>query len=238
MCTRYVLMEEHYRAVLARLGIGAPPPFASRFNIAPGTAIPVVRTSAVMEQREAVGLQWGLIASWAKTKQDKIVNARAESVASKPSFREALRHRRCVIPASGFFEWETVNGRKLPWLFRRQGDAPFGFAGLWDRWQGPDGIAMETCALITTEPNELMRRIHSRMPVMLTGDDCAEWLAPTVTDPVKLAALLEPPPADEMTAVRVNARMNNPRVNDAECIVALPPGANDEPEEPQLSLGL
>jgi len=237
MCCRYVLLQQHYRAVLERLGIGAPAEFLSRYNLAPGSNIPVVRTKPRATARETVPLRWGLVPSWTKGDADGtgLVNARAESLATKPSFRDALRTRRCVIPASGFYEWETVGRAKKPWLFRWRDEQPFGLAGLWESWLAPDGAILETCAVITTEPNDLMRPIHHRMPVMLTPDQFEPWLDPTVTAPEKLEALLRQPHAEAMSAVALSTYVSNVHHEGPECLAPAGTGPGDE-SAPQLSL--
>src|SRR5262249_54366085 len=152
----------------------------SRYNIAPGTKIPAVRGAGRNARPEAVTFRWGLTPAWAKTDEPaaRLVNARAETLLEKPSFRDAVTARRCVIPASGFFEWETVGRAKRPWRFAWRDETPFGLAGLWETWRAPDGEVVASCAVITTQPNELMRPIHHRMPVMLTPEECRTWLDP------------------------------------------------------------
>lgn len=233
MCCRYHLHEKHYREVLARLGIAAPAAFASRYNIAPGGPIPAVRANARTGEREVAALRWGLTPAWAKSDDPaaRLVNARAETLAEKPSFRDAARTRRCLVPASGFFEWESVGRAKRPWLFRRGDEAPFGFAGLWESWRAPDGTVVESCALITTEPNDVMRPIHHRMPAMLTPEAFELWLDARVTDGARLAPLLQPAPAVAMSALRVNPVVSNVHADGPECLQ--PAG-----EDAQLSLGL
>jgi putative SOS response-associated peptidase YedK len=235
MCTRYVLLEKHYRAVLERLGIAAPP-YSARYNIAPGGLVPAVRNRPSDGAREPIGLHWGLIPRWAKTADQKVVNARVESVAEKPSFREALRTRRCVLPASGFYEWKTIGKTKQPWLFRRVDDEPFAFAGLWESWRSPQGEELETCAFMTTAPNALMEPIHTRMPVLLSLDQLEAWLDPAKKEPEELAPLLAPWTASSMTAVTVSSRMNNVRYESPDCIEPVADGADER--GPQLSLGL
>jgi putative SOS response-associated peptidase YedK len=236
MCTRYVLLEQHYRDVLARLGIAAPAQFLSRYNIAPNTDIPVVRRTAHASRPETTSLRWGLVPSWAKTDDGPpLVNARADTVASKPSFRDALCRRRCVIPASGFYEWETIGRAKKPWLFRLPDETPFGFAGLWDTWLAPDGTAKETCAFITGEPNDLMRPIHNRMPVILPFTSFENWLDPDLTEPTQLSPLLRVPPADSVTKFAVSTYVSNVRHEGPACLAPAEPTAPDS--APQLSLG-
>lgn len=235
MCSRYLLLEKHYRAMLQRLGIASPPAFVSRYNIAPNTLIPAVRPGATPGSVSVDFLRWGLVPAWSKTSDGPpLINARAESVTGKPSFRDAMRSRRCVIPATGFYEWHTVGHTKKPWLFRRKDDEPFGLAGLWESWRGPDDAVLETCAIITTDPNDIMHPIHNRMPVMLSVDQCHAWLAPESSEPAQLAALLAPPPAGFVSAIAVSQHMSNVRHDDPGCIA---PAEVDE-QGPQLSLGL
>lgn len=233
MCTRYVLLEQHYRDVLARLGIAAPAKFLSRYNVTPGTDIPVIRAHA--DGRSATALRWGLIPCWSATDDGPpLVNARAETVTAKPSFRDALRTRRCVIPASGFYEWETIGRAKKPWLFRLCDEVPFGFAGLWDTWRAPDGTVRESCAFVTTEANDLMRPIHHRIPVMLTDATFDAWLDPNVTDPAQLTPLLRSQPADAMTKFAVSTYVSNVRHEGPACLA--PPEPEPTGGGPQLSL--
>jgi putative SOS response-associated peptidase YedK len=235
MCCRYLLLQKHCREILGQLGIGAATEFMSRYNIAPGSLIPAVRTKPSAAANEAVILRWGLVPSWSKSADGALLlNARAETLAAKPAFRDALQSRRCVIPASGFYEWKTVGRTKQPWLFRWRDEQPFGFAGLWDSWRAPDGATLETCTIITTEPNELMRPIHDRMPVMLTAEQFRSWLDPAVTHAEKLTPLLRPPPAAAMSAVALSSHVSNVRHEGPECLA---PAGEEPPEDgPQLTL--
>lgn len=241
MCTRFHLLKEHLRTVLADLGIEAPADLVSRYNIAPTSQVFAIRPREVENATpnlEAVRLRWGLTPKWARSDEpaNRLVNARAETVAGKPSFRAALRSRRCVVPASGFYEWETVGRAKKPWLFRRRDERPFGFAGLWETWRAPDGAAIESCTIITTTPNAVLQPIHDRMPVMLEPAQFAAWLDRQNADPAALADLLRPAPAESMSALAVGTYVSNVRHEGPECLAPATFAASGD--SPQLSLGL
>jgi putative SOS response-associated peptidase YedK len=184
-----------------------------RYNIAPSQAVPVVVVEASSRERLVDGFQWGLVPFWAKdpTVGNKMINARAETVAEKPSFKHALKRRRCIIPADGFYEWDKVSGTKQPYHFRRKDGELFGFAGLWEEWKRPeDGSSLLTCTILTTEANETVGRIHERMPVILHPGDEALWLDPDSQDTAELLPLFVPYPDDLMEAYTVSKRINTP----------------------------
>lgn len=229
MCTRYALLEPHLRFVLVQLGVAPPDPLPrSRYNVPPRTLLPAIRASGGV--REFASLSWGLVPAWAKEAGQEPVNARAETVAQKATFRDAFRRRRCLIPASGFYEWESRGRVKQPWLVRRQDLAPFCFAGLWESWQPPGGDMLESCAIITTTPNRLMAPIHDRMPVILTERQWEPWLDPNATE-VAVHSLLSPWAPELMTAVTVSSRVNSVHTDDESCLVPAKPD-----EDPQLEL--
>lgn len=235
MCCRYLLTKEHLERILRVLGLDAPPGYASRYNLAPGEAIPVVRAGS-RGKPEAAQLRWGLPAppGPAGTNRQPLVNARAETLAQKPAFREAYRLRRCLVPASGFYEWQAGGSDRLPWVFRRSNGEPFCLAGLWEIRPGPKGLLVEACALITTEPNGLMRPIHSRMPLILQAEQFGAWLDPQAR-PGDLEPLLRPTAEGALSAERVGTRVNRVGVEGPACLE--PPGP-EEAVPPQLDLGL
>jgi len=240
MCYRYVLLKSDLMAAAAQLQAILSVAFDSRYNLPPGSDVPAVRLAPGGAGREVALLHWGLVPGWAKERTafgPKLANARAESVAEKASFRDAFRRRRCVLPASGFYEWEARGKARLPWLFRRRDGQPLLLAGLWDSWRAPDGGVLESCTVITTEPNELVRPIHDRMPAILAPEQCDLWLDPAEQTPARLAPLLRPLPAEQLTAGRVGQRVNSIAHDDEACLQAPPPG-EDSGEGGQFKLGL
>jgi putative SOS response-associated peptidase YedK len=167
-------------------------------------------------------MRWGLIPSWADDPKIgyKLINARAETVAGKPAFRNAFRQRHCLIPADGFYEWHAAGTKaKQPWHIRRKDGRPFAFAGLWEHWNAPESPPVESCTIITTDANEVVRPIHDRMPVILDPADYAAWLDPR--DPTIAQELLRPCPAEVMTAFPVSSMVNNPKNEDPRCLEAV-----------------
>jgi len=222
MCGRFTLRTAG--KVLAEVfHLPQVPQLPFRYNIAPTQAVAAVRQAAGSGQRELVQLRWGLIPSWAEDKKigARLINARAETAASKPSFRSAFRHRRCLVPADGFYEWQRLDGRKQPYYLRLRDDRPFVFAGLWETWTSPDGEVVESAALLTTDANATVRPVHDRMPVILAPADYERWLDPAVQKPDVLRPLLRPYPAEEMAAYPVSLRVNAPRNDDPKCIEAM-----------------
>ncbi len=190
-----------------------------RYNIAPGQWVIVVRPEA--RERVPVLAQWGLVPTWSKEPQagPRPINARAEGIDTKPTFRGAFRHGRCLIPASGFYEWRTLGQRKQPFFIRpRGGEGLFVFAGLLSVWAGPEG-ELVTCTIITTTPNELMAPLHHRMPVLLAREEQAAWLDP---DNRQALALLRPFPSEAMEAYPVSAAVGSPRNDGPELVAPLP----------------
>jgi putative SOS response-associated peptidase YedK len=235
MCTRFLLLRHQHRQLLESLGIAGAAQFADRYNFAPGTNLPAVRTTASGDGRELATLRWGILTRWSKARAGApLVNARAESLAEKPTFRSAVHRRRCVIPASGFYEWERKGRERQPWLFERADRQPFFLAALWEKSFLESDEEIETCAVVTSAPNALMRPIHERMPVILSIDDCRTWLDPAVTEAAALAPILAPAADDELTARAVSRHANSIQHNDPGCIAP----ASDDPPDAQFSLGL
>ena len=193
-----------------------------RFNIAPTQPVPVVRMTPQQAepQRQFVFLYWGLVPSWADDPSvgNRMINARAETAADKPSFRTALRRRRCLIVADGFYEWQRLGQRRQPMFIHMRDDRPLAFAGLWDSWEGADHSALESCTILTTEANDLVRPIHDRMPVILAPADYARWLDPAVQTPEPILPLLRPYPSEPMEAYAVSTRVNSPARDEEGCI--------------------
>lgn len=227
MCCRYLLFRSQLKEMLRQVGAVARAERATRYNIAPGTKIPAVRKKSG-PVAELEDLRWGLVPAWSKAAQG-FVNARAENLAEKPSFREAFRERRCLIPASGFYEWRNDGRRREPWLFRLAGEEPFFLAGLWE----PGNSGDDTCTVITTEPNGLMRPIHPRMPAILEGAAAERWLDPATTRE-NLEPLLAPYPADRMTAVALGPRVNSTAHDDEACLQ--PADTNSAGRQDELAL--
>ncbi len=216
MCGRFTLrtppsvLLEHFR-------VSSLPPFGPRYNVAPTQQVGVVRESTP-GQREFVWMQWGLVPRWAKDPKisSQLINARSETAATKPAFRDAFRRRRCLIAADGFYEWQKIGPKsKQPYFIHRKDDRPFAFAGLWERWG-----ELESCTVLTTTPNELCSGFHDRMPVILDPADYSPWLDASVKEPAELQPLLAPYPADELVADQVGQKVNNARYDAEDCLAA------------------
>lgn len=193
-----------------------------RYNIAPTQQVAVVRQDAG-GQRHLSYLRWGLIPPWAKDASvgSHMINARAETVHEKPAFCHAFRSRRCLVPASGFFEWEKKEGRKQPLYIRMKDGGPMIFAGLWESWKSPEGEIIEMCTILTTNANSLIKPIHDRMPVILGRSDWDTWLSRDATRE-QLAMLFQPYPWDLLHLYPVGTGVNNPRNDSPELIEPLP----------------
>ena len=206
MCGRFVLssdadqLADHY-------GLDTVPVFSGGYNVAPSAPVPVVRLGS---DKEAAVCHWGFILHWVKEPVLKPINARAETLAGKPYFRDAFRRRRCLVPANGYYEWRAAPGGKQPYFIRMAGVDLFSFAGLWSSWQGPDG-PVESCVIITTAAKEELADIHDRMPVIIGPEDYDVWLDAGGQNLLR-------PSAGEMEAYPVSSQVNNPR-NEGEALI-------------------
>lgn len=223
MCGRFTL-RAGAGELMRFFGLEGVADFPARYNIAPTQTVAIVRHSASGRALDFV--RWGLIPSWSRDPRigSSLINARSETAAEKPSFRTAFRKRRCVIPCDGFYEWEAVAGQKLkqPWLIGVRDSPLFGFAGLWESWHAPTGETVETCSILTTSSNELLRPLHDRMPVILDPSDFERWLVPDVQTAETLRALMVSFPADRMQRFRVSTLVNSPKNETAECVRPIP----------------
>ncbi|NTW48302.1 MAG: SOS response-associated peptidase [Chlorobiales bacterium] len=218
MCGRFVCkstMDELVEAFqIDEVSDDLPEP---SYNIGPsGSVLAIIGNG----KRKLGMLQWGLVPSWAKDPEigHKMINARAETLTEKPSFRDAFKKRRCLIVANGFYEWRKDADEKVPMYIYLKSNRPFAFAGLYEMWHSPEGEKLSTCTIITTAPNSLMKPIHNRMPAIIPAYGYDHWLDRNVTDPEVLQALLAPYPAEEMAAYAVSRWVNSPRNNSEKCI--------------------
>ncbi len=217
MCGRFTLTADPDDLQNAFPDFSFPAQSAARYNVAPSQPILAVANDG---HNMADFYVWGLIPSWAKDPSigNRMINARAETLAEKPAFRGSFKYKRCLILADGFYEWKAEPGRKTktPYFIRLVSGQPFAFAGLWDSWSSPDGSQIKSATIVTTEPNSLMAHLHNRMPVILSSSSYTQWLDPSARKAEDLQSLLKPFPADQMTAFPVSTLVNTP--------------ANDRPE--------
>jgi len=222
MCGRFTLTVDPSELKDAFGDFIFPNQFAPRFNISPSQPVLAIPNDA---KNKADFFSWGLIPSWSKdpTIANRLINARGETIAEKPSFRGSFKYKRCLIPVDGFYEWKAQGGEKtkVPYFIHMKDRAPFAFAGLWDEWHSPDGGTLRTCTIITTEPNELMATLHNRMPVILNQKDYAQWLDAAPQPPERLLPLIKPFPSDKMSAYAVSNLVNKPGNDRPECVVPL-----------------
>ncbi|MBI4084157.1 MAG: SOS response-associated peptidase [Candidatus Lambdaproteobacteria bacterium] len=223
MCGRFSLRASA-GAVQEAFALAEPPPLAPRYNIAPAQPVLTVRQGR-MGAREAVLLLWGLVPSSAKHPAlgARLINARAETCAVKPSFRAAFRHRRCLVPADGYYEWQRAaagGGKPLrqPYHLRLTEGGPFGIGALWEHWQDPAGNELETVVLLTTAPNAVSAAIHDWMPLIVLPQHYERWLDPRIGKVEALADIMAPYPAEPMTAVAVGAYVNSARNEGPLCL--------------------
>lgn len=221
MCGRYTLHTPP-KQISVHFQLQQSQKIAPRFNIAPSQEVSIIRGDS--QHRELAMVRWGLIPSWAKEKKSRysMINARAETITTKPAFRGAFKHRRCLIPADGFYEWKTTaTGNKQPYYICYRNSELFAFAGLWERWEGEQGKFIDSCTIIVTDANELIQPIHDRMPVVLEPADYETWLNPDNKNVSILASLLKPNPSEKMESYPVSLQVNSPKNENPECIVPL-----------------
>ena len=223
MCGRFALFIDLNTLIEAfGLSLNVPPgAITPRYNIAPSQQVVGICQNADGFRR-LKSFRWGLIPHWAKDASigNRLINARSETVHEKPSFRQALRYRRCLIPANGFFEWVREDKGKQPYFIRRKDQAPLAFAGLWESWKGPEGT-IESCTILTTEANALIAPIHDRMPVILSPPEYDLWLDREVDDPGKLQLLFQPIPGELLEMQPVSAVVNNPQHEGEKCVARI-----------------
>jgi putative SOS response-associated peptidase YedK len=218
MCGRFTL-HSRLNLLLQQFALEAGPELVPRYNIAPTQMVPVVRCNK-QGQREMIMMKWGLVPSWAKDPSigNRLINARSETVASKPSFRAAFKRRRCLVPADGYYEWKRLGSTKQPFYIRLQDDRPFAMAGLWESWRDETDQQLRTFSIITTDANETTREIHDRMPAILSPLDYDVWLNPEFDEQESLQSLLEPYDPNDIVLDPVSTHVNNSRHDDPECI--------------------
>ena len=224
MCGRFT-MRSSPKMITETFRVPEVPELPLRFNVAPTQPVGVVLRWPGDADRRFALMRWGLIPSWADDMKigSRLINARADTIATKPAFRAAFKERRCLVVADGFYEWQTVDGRKQPFLIHRIDDRLFAFAGLWERWRNPDGQPIESCTVVTTDANDLMRPIHQRMPVILPPADYDRWLNPEAKTPETLESLLRPYAERDLVATPVSTRVNNARNDGPECAAPFDP---------------
>ena len=225
MCGRYRLTRAERLA--QRFDAELTEELHSRYNIAPTQPVPVIR--AIASRRAIASMRWGLIPNWAKNASMAQINARSETLLEKPAFKENFERRRCLIPADGFYEWKRDGRSKQPFHFGMKDDSLFAFAGIWDRWRSPQGQAIESCAILTTVPNELLRDVHDRMPLILRPENYGEWLVAPASDCGGLRDLLQPFDAAMMKRFPVSSAVNDPQIDTPECIEKVPEFTSPQP---------
>ena len=225
MCGRFALVSDH-QLLLEFFGLEDIPQTAPRYNIAPTQPVAAVRESAG-GGRELTHFRWGLVPSWAKDPSigNRMINARSETASQKPSFRNAIRYRRCLVAADGFYEWKKPPGGgkapKQPFFIGMADKSPFAFGGIWETWSDGDGGETDSCAILTTGPNSHMEGIHDRMPVIVKPEDFDIWLDTKMQDTRELSGMFAPFDAGLMRAHPVSTLVNNPRNDDPECLAEI-----------------
>lgn len=221
MCGRFTsLLTPELLAVIREVfGVTTPDFVEPHYNIAPTQQVLVVRRDG--DHNRLDHMKWGLIPFWAKDQKigNSLINARCESVHEKPAFRQSIKSRRCIIPASGFYEWEKIGDAKQPNYIRMADGGIMAFAGIWDQWKVPeDGTFLESFSILTTDANELVAPLHDRMPVILRAENYGLWLDKDMHDPERLKPLYLPCPVDQLSAYRVSPQVNSSRFQGQECV--------------------
>src|SRR5215472_3672165 len=218
MCGRYRLSRRK-QIIEEYFDVTGEDDWIPRYNIAPTQPVPIIRQHPTEPGRKLSLVRWGLIPSWAKDSSGAatMINARSETAATKPAFRDALKSRRCLIPADAFYEWQRTGKTKQPFCFEVGEGELFAFAGLWDRWRAPDGSWLRSCSILTTTPNRLTATVHDRMPVILDPSNYELWLEPGMNNIEAASDLLKPFEAHLMRAYPVSPRVNNVANDDEGC---------------------
>ena len=218
MCGRYAFFSPA-EAVKRTFALDLLPALAPRYNIAPTQSVPAVRV-AEEGRRTLVMLHWGLVPHWAKERAigNRMINARCETLAEKPAYRDAFRRRRCLVLADGWYEWQAAPGGKLPWFVRLRDPRPIAFAGLWERWKDPAGELLESCTIVTTDASESIKKIHDRMPVVLPEQSWDRWMDPAYSDTDALSKTLGPYDPKALKAWTVSRQVNAPKNEGAKLI--------------------
>jgi putative SOS response-associated peptidase YedK len=222
MCGRFTLNTP--AQILAEFfKLAEIPDMKPRYNIAPTQSIATVTVAPEKMQRQLQFMRWGLIPSWAKDAKigNRMINARSETVAEKPAFRSAIKHRRCLIVADGFYEWRQQGKTKQPYYFQMADSQPFAFAGLWENWESPEGENIASCTIITTAANETVGPVHDRMPVILPDNTWEKWLDSAINNSQEVLPLLKPYDSGAMKASPVSAIVNSPTKDIPECVQAI-----------------
>lgn len=220
MCGRYT-QTQSAQAIAQAFNLDDVPTLPPRYNIAPTQLVGTILATQQHRDRQFRVLRWGLVPRWAKDPAigARMINARAETVAEKPSFRSSIRYRRCLVIADGFYEWQRQERKKQPYYFQLADHRPFGFAGLWEHWESQTtGEVLATCTILTTDANAVLQPIHDRMPVILPPAAYDRWLDPDQTKTAALLPLLRPYPAEEMSSYPVSALVNRATNNQPDCL--------------------
>ena len=228
MCGRYAVTSSP-EAIRALFRYAELPNFPPRYNVAPTQPIAIVRL--IDGQRHFALVRWGLLPSWVKDPRNfsLLINARGESVLDKPAFKNAMKRRRCLVPADGFYEWKRDGARNQPFFVRKKGGGPLAFAGLWETWTGPNGEELETAAIVTTNANATLAPIHERMPVVIPEDAFELWLNNEAVDAETAAALIAPPPDDLLEAYEVSSAVNRTANDNPQLLEKAAPVADQRP---------